>query len=244
MCTFLQQRTNPDYSSQPYQHQTFRFWLRLLGWITSSKWPRWNLYKVFKLQTIAFLTSHWTSKEKDTPVRTSPWLNEYAHMMQPENCYSLRPTSVWCSIVRVGQPATEQIMLDGMPIEVRQDLFTAFWHLRSESETKVLWINAIYIYFNRYRAEYHGNLTFGPLFSEGFRFASRINISLFIRLCVAVVRFIRMRKQIHDYNRAEWKCNAVIFSLIWMIRKQKGAVLCHTKYMGCPPIELINHPAY
>jgi hypothetical protein len=29
-----------------------------------------------------------------------------------------------------------------------------------------------------------------------------------------------------------------------MIRKQKGAVLCHTKYMGCPPIELINHPAY
>jgi hypothetical protein len=29
-----------------------------------------------------------------------------------------------------------------------------------------------------------------------------------------------------------------------VIRKQKGAMLCHTKYMGCTPIELINHPAY
>ena len=36
----------------------------------------------------------------------------------------------------------------------------------------------------------------------------------------------------------------MIFGLILMIRKQKGAVLCHIKYMGCPPIELINHPAY
>jgi hypothetical protein len=36
-------------------------------------------------------------------------------------------------------------MLDGMPIEVRENLFAALWHLRSETETKVLWIDALCI---------------------------------------------------------------------------------------------------
>jgi hypothetical protein len=44
-----------------------------------------------------------------------------------------------------GEPATEQIMLDGMPIEVRENLFAALWHLRSESKTMVLWIDAVCI---------------------------------------------------------------------------------------------------
>jgi hypothetical protein len=44
-----------------------------------------------------------------------------------------------------GQLVTEQIMLDGMPIEIRQNLFAALWHLRSEFETKVLWIDALCI---------------------------------------------------------------------------------------------------
>jgi hypothetical protein len=51
------------------------------------------------------------------------------------------------------------------------------------------------------------------------------------------VRFIRMRKQIHD-------CNIVIFGLIIVFRMQKGAMLCYIKYMGCPPIQLINHLVY
>jgi Heterokaryon incompatibility protein (HET) len=45
----------------------------------------------------------------------------------------------------LGDPATEQIMLDGMPIEVRQNLFAALLYLRSESEMKVLWIDAMCI---------------------------------------------------------------------------------------------------
>jgi hypothetical protein len=36
-------------------------------------------------------------------------------------------------------------MLDGIPIQVRENLFAALWHLRSETETKVLWIDALCI---------------------------------------------------------------------------------------------------
>jgi hypothetical protein len=36
----------------------------------------------------------------------------------------------------------------------------------------------------------------------------------------------------------------VIFSLIKVIKKQKGAMLYYIKYIECLPIELINHLIY
>jgi hypothetical protein len=47
-------------------------------------------------------------------------------------------------------------------------------------------VNRPCLYFDRYQTEYCRNLRFGPLFSEGFRFASRINKSPFIRLRVTL----------------------------------------------------------
>lgn len=41
---------------------------------------------------------------------------------------------------------------------------------------RFLWVDSLCTYFDRYRTEYLGNLGFGPLFSEGFRFTSWSNL--------------------------------------------------------------------
>jgi hypothetical protein len=48
------------------------------------------------------------------------------------------------------------------------------------------WIDALCIYVYRHRKKTLRNLRFGPLFSEGFLFPSRISKPLFIRLCDAL----------------------------------------------------------
>ena len=57
--------------------------------------------------------------------------------------------------------------------------FTALLAFRSLKPSFPIWIDALCLYFDRYQTEYLRNLRFGPLFSEGFHFASRINSSAF-----------------------------------------------------------------
>ena len=61
-------------------------------------------------------------------------------------------------------------------IGLTHNLAVALRHLRYRRFSRVLWIDAICIYADRYQRKYYRNLRFGPLFSEGFRSASRINI--------------------------------------------------------------------
>jgi hypothetical protein len=53
---------------------------------------------------------------------------------------------------------------------VRRNLASALRHLRSESSTRTLWVDAVCLYLNQYRMKCRRNLRFGPLLSEGFRF--------------------------------------------------------------------------
>ena len=71
-------------------------------------------------------------------------------------------------------------------LPVTKNLFIALRHLRRSDPSRILWIDAICIYFDRYQTKYRRNLRFGSLFSEGFGFASRINTTLFIRLRVGL----------------------------------------------------------
>jgi hypothetical protein len=47
-------------------------------------------------------------------------------------------------------------------------------------------VDALYLYFDRYRTEYLRNLMFGRLFSEAFCFARQINLSASRRLTYSV----------------------------------------------------------
>ncbi|KUJ08012.1 uncharacterized protein LY89DRAFT_691320 [Mollisia scopiformis] len=67
-------------------------------------------------------------------------------------------------------------------ISLTRNLDTALRHLRYRDSARALWVDAICIYFDRSPTEYRRNLRFGPLFSEGFRFASRIRFYLPARL--------------------------------------------------------------
>ena len=78
---------------------------------------------------------------------------------------------------------TKTITINGMPVAVGKNLAAALDCLRSSLVDKV-WIDALCIYFDRYRAEYLRNLRFGPLFFEWFRFVNWIHTA-FYRLRVA-----------------------------------------------------------
>ena len=59
-------------------------------------------------------------------------------------------------------------------LDVTINLYSALRHLRYMTRNRVLWADAVCLYVDRYQRKYHKYLRFGPLFSEGFRFASRV----------------------------------------------------------------------
>jgi hypothetical protein len=71
-----------------------------------------------------------------------------------------------------GSPSSKEytIHLNRRSIPVRHNLWCALYELRDACESRTLWIDALCIYFERYRTEYRRNLRFRPLLSEGFRF--------------------------------------------------------------------------
>jgi hypothetical protein len=71
-------------------------------------------------------------------------------------------------------------------LKITKTLHSALLPLQLPNQARLIWADAICIYFDRYRTEYRRNLRFRPLFSEGFRFASWINKPLFIRLRVVL----------------------------------------------------------
>jgi hypothetical protein len=71
-----------------------------------------------------------------------------------------------------GDPfTTAPILLDGIEFPITVNLESALRHFRLEEKSRLLWADAICLYVDRYQRKYHRNLRFGPLFSEGFRFA-------------------------------------------------------------------------
>ncbi|PVH75854.1 hypothetical protein DL98DRAFT_536154 [Cadophora sp. DSE1049] len=59
------------------------------------------------------------------------------------------------------QACLEAALVDGPTFSIALDLSTALCHLRNEpgvSEERLMWIDAICLYFDRYRTEYHRNL--------------------------------------------------------------------------------------
>ena len=74
--------------------------------------------------------------------------------------------------------AASTLYCQGFSIPLTANLCDALSRLRLPDTARVLWVDQICLYVNRYRKQYHRNLRFGPLFFEGFRFASRLNIPL------------------------------------------------------------------
>jgi len=66
------------------------------------------------------------------------------------------------------------IVCDNEVASVTRNLSGALIRLRYVDKSRRVWIDALCLYVDRYQRKYHGNLRFGPLISEGFRFASRI----------------------------------------------------------------------
>jgi hypothetical protein len=66
---------------------------------------------------------------------------------------------------------TSTIQLENDTFVVTPNLHSALRHLRRKDEDQLLWIDAICLYVDRYQRNYHRNLRFRPLFSEGFRFS-------------------------------------------------------------------------
>jgi hypothetical protein len=83
------------------------------------------------------------------------------------------------------------IKIDGKTCDVRENLYQALLHLRLIKDNndeegplmRILWIDVLCLYIDRYQRRCHGSLRFAPLFIEGFRFASRIR---FYRLRIAL----------------------------------------------------------
>jgi hypothetical protein len=75
------------------------------------------------------------------------------------------------------------IVVDGAPYHVTSNFYAALLRLRAIRKTD-LWIDAICLYFDQYRTGCLKNLRFGLLFSEAFRFASRINLFVFAWPCL------------------------------------------------------------
>jgi hypothetical protein len=80
-----------------------------------------------------------------------------------------------------GYPSkTEDITLDGTAVAVTTNLASALRYVKKHWESIFpdndkgsfrLWVDAVCLCVDRYQRKYHRNLRFGPLFSEGFRFA-------------------------------------------------------------------------
>jgi hypothetical protein len=66
------------------------------------------------------------------------------------------------------------IFCNGRVLKITANLSLLLSKFRTSDSSQLLWIDAICLYFDRYQRKYHINLRFGPLFYEGFRFASRI----------------------------------------------------------------------
>jgi hypothetical protein len=85
--------------------------------------------------------------------------------------------------------AKRTIQLDGTKFKVGENLAAALIYIRglesAGEKPQAILIDAICLYVGGYRRKYHRNLRFGPPFSEGFRFASRVNTSLFINFAFA-----------------------------------------------------------
>jgi hypothetical protein len=64
-------------------------------------------------------------------------------------------------------------------IEITTNCSDALRQLHQRYGSVTIWVDATSTYFDRYRTEYLRKLRFGPLISEGFRFASWINLSVF-----------------------------------------------------------------
>jgi hypothetical protein len=63
------------------------------------------------------------------------------------------------------------VVINEEEVTVRENLWWALWYLRADEGERVIWVDALCIYVDRYRTKYRGKLRLGPLFSEGFRFA-------------------------------------------------------------------------
>ena len=83
------------------------------------------------------------------------------------------------------QPAVEEISLDGQRSKVTPNLEDALLQLTIDA-TDLIWIDAICLYFDRYRTDYHRNLKFRLLFSKAVHFASQINTSVLVLLRISL----------------------------------------------------------
>jgi hypothetical protein len=69
-----------------------------------------------------------------------------------------------------GSPSSKEytIQLNRRSIPVRHNLWCALYELQDAPESRTLWIDALCIYFDRYRTEYRRNLRFRPCFLRDF----------------------------------------------------------------------------
>jgi hypothetical protein len=78
-------------------------------------------------------------------------------------------------------PADRPISLNNSHFLIKSNLEEVLRRLNKEQTDRVLWIDAICIYQDRYRTKCCRNLRFEPLFCEGFGFAyfrTRISVRL------------------------------------------------------------------
>jgi hypothetical protein len=54
------------------------------------------------------------------------------------------------------------IICNGARLEITRNLKSALQHLRDEENVRILWVDAICLYLDRYRTKYCGNLRLGP----------------------------------------------------------------------------------
>lgn len=86
-----------------------------------------------------------------------------------------------------GDPAVRKdITVDDESFLVTINLEAVLRRLRLRRVSRVIWVDAVCVYVHRHRKKYLRNLRFGPQFSEGFLFRSRISKLLFIRLRTAL----------------------------------------------------------
>jgi len=58
------------------------------------------------------------------------------------------------------------MIINGDNREIRENLWAALSHLRYTNRSRILWVDAICLYVDRYQRKYHRNFRFGPLFSK------------------------------------------------------------------------------
>jgi hypothetical protein len=66
--------------------------------------------------------------------------------------------------------STATIELNGTPVDVPGSAAKVLRQFQLQSSSRILWIDAVCIYFDRYQTEYRRNLRFGPPFSKGVLF--------------------------------------------------------------------------